>query len=398
MPSITWRLQIFRAGAGRIYCINGVECNVKSDSIHRRGHGGKHPMIRVESKIVKTYNHRVMKTFYENLAVMFLLVTGNCFAHAKTDIVTVVNGNEVNCEVRRLKRGLLSVKTDSLSDISIRWEDVTRVRSLYVFEIILDDGSYHFSALDPDPAGNLLLPGQTAIPLIRVVSLAPIESRITSRFSGSADVGYSFQKADTTTQLNLNGDLAYAARRRTAEIQVSGTLITREGTEATRKTQSNFALNQTLSRGAFVLAIGQYSTNNQLNLIHRYLGGGGLGRYLVHTNRSIFSLVGGAAYSIERYAGEPRRNNAEALLGLNAQTFRLRSPKLDITGDVKFWPNLTTRGRFRLDVQAKAQVEVHRNLFIAVQLLDNYDRKNPTTGLPLNDYGLVMSVGYKFNR
>ena len=29
---------------------------------------------------------------------------------------------------------------------------------------------------------------------------------------------------------------------------------------------------------------------------------------------------------------------------------------------------------------------------------DNYDRKNPTTSLPINDYGLTLSLGYSFNR
>ncbi len=83
---------------------------------------------------------------------------------------------------------------------------------------------------------------------------------------------------------------------------------------------------------------------------------------------------------------------------MNAQAFRLRSPKLDITGDFKFWPNLSTAGRFRVDAQVKAKIEVHKNLFVSFQFVESYDRKNPTTSLPLNDYGFITSLGYTFNR
>jgi hypothetical protein len=321
-----------------------------------------------------------------------------CLARPRTDTVTLVNGNEVTCEIRILNRGMLTAKTDSLSDVAIRWEDVTRIRSEYVFEIILTDGSTHFGVLAPDPTGNLLLAGIPAIPLLSVVSLTPIGSRLASRFNGSVDFGYNFQKSDTTSQFNLNGDLAYTTRRRSVQTQVGSTLIAREGTDSTRKLQASLLLNETLSRGYYAEVIGQYSTNSQLNLIHRYLGGGGLGRYLIHTNSSILGITGGGAYSSERYSGAERRNNAEALLGLNAQTFRLRSPKLDITGDFKLWPNLTTRGRFRIDTQVKVKIEVHKNLFVSVQFVDSYDRKNPTTSLPLNDYGVITSLGYTFNR
>ena len=83
---------------------------------------------------------------------------------------------------------------------------------------------------------------------------------------------------------------------------------------------------------------------------------------------------------------------------MNSQVFRLYSPKLDITGDFKFWPSMTTSGRYRIDATAEARVEVYKNLFVSISWFDNYDRKNPTTSLPLNDYGIVTSVGYSFNR
>ena len=337
-----------------------------------------------------------MRQFY-SIALVVLFITAAC-ARPKTDVVTLVNGNDLTCEILSLSRGVLNAKTDSLSQVAIRWEDVKQVRSQAVFEIILSDNTTLYSALDPDASGNLVLTGAAAIPLSNVVSLTPIASRIVQRFDGSVDLGYSFQKSQSTTQFNVDGDVGYTTRQTTVGLQVSGALVVRDRTDSTRRVQSGLSVNQTLSGGFFAVGIGQFSTNQELNLLQRYLVGAGLGRYVIRTNRSILSGYGGGALSLERYAGENRRNNAEALLGVNTQIFRLYSPKLDITGDFKLWPSLTTSGRFRIDANAKACVEIYKDLFVSFSLFDNYDRKNPTTSLPLNDCGFVTSVGYSFNR
>jgi len=293
---------------------------------------------------------------------------------------------------------MLTVKTDSLGTASIRWQDVTRIRSESSFEIVLTDGSTRFGTLDADPAGNLLLPGTAAIPLLDVVALTPIRSQLASRFDGAVDLGYSFLKSSATTQFNFNGDVAYTSRRRSLSAEISNILVVRERTTSTRRTQADLDFNESLPRGYYALALGQFSRNDELNLIQRYLAGGALGRYLIRTNRSILSIYGGGAYSSERYAGAERRNNAEALVAVNTQTFRLISPKLDIGGSFRLWPNLTTSGRFRIDADFKARVEVYRNLFVSISIFDNYDRKSPSTASKRNDYGVITSIGYSFNR
>jgi hypothetical protein len=337
------------------------------------------------------------RTSIHSLTLLLLFVPLG-FARPKTDIVTLVNKNEVTCEIRSLRRGVLTAKTDSLNTVSIRWQDVVQVRSEFTFEIALTDGSTHLGALTPGPAGDLLVAGTADIPLRNIVALTPIGSGLANRFDGAVDFGYSFMKSQSTTQLNFNGEAGYTTLRRSVECQVSSNLVIREQTTSTQRLQAGLTLNETLSRGNFAVVMGQFSNNNELNLLQRYLGGGGIGRHFVRTNHSILSAYAGGAYSSEHYAGADRRNNGEALIAVNAQVFRLYSPKVDITGDFKLWPNLTTSGRFRIDANARARVEVYKNLFVSFSLFDSYDRKNPTTTLPLNDYGFVMSVGYSFNR
>jgi Protein of unknown function, DUF481 len=332
------------------------------------------------------------------LLILSLVAGLFCLGRDKTDSVTVRNGNVITCEIRSLSRGVLTAKTDSLSTISIRWEDVTRVRSEHVYEIVLSDGSTEFGPLTPAASGGISLPGRADVPLIGIVALTQIRSRTFNRFDGAVDLGYSFLKSSTTTQFNFAGEIRYTARRRVVHAQLNNILLIREDTATTRRSQIDLGLRETLSRSYFALGIGQYSLNDELKLLHRYLGGGALGRSFVRTNRAVFSAYGGGAYSSERYSGGDRLDNGEGLVGVNAQVFRLFSPKVDLNGSFRLWPSFTTAGRYRIDAEFKARVEVYKNLFVSFSYFDNYDRKSPTTAAPRNDFGVVTAIGYGFNR
>jgi hypothetical protein len=79
-----------------------------------------------------------------------------------------------------------------------------------------------------------------------------------------------------------------------------------------------------------------------------------LGRYFIRTDRAIVYTYAGGAYSTERYSPDEKRDNAEALLGANAQIFRLYSPKLDISGDFRL---LAERDRRPLPHRCQCQSE-----------------------------------------
>jgi len=345
-------------------------------------------------RIVRRAEMRPMPLF-----VLLFLCAAIAFARQKTDTATLVNGNEVTCEVLNLSRGVLKAKTDSLSTVSIRWEDVRRIQSSFTYEIVLSDSSAPlFGALTPDASGNLVLAGHAPIPLISVVSLTPARSHVLNRFNGDVDFGYSFQKSQSTTQFNFDGDLVYKHKAASLDLDVSSTLLLRDQTDSTRRLQAGLTLYRTLSRANFVESLGQFSYNSEQNLIQRYLGGSGIGHYFVRTNRVLLSAVAGGAFALEHYSSSPQRSEGDALLAVNTQVFKLYSPKLDISSYFRLWPSLSDSGRFRIDANAKVKIEVVKDMFVSFSFFDNYDRKNPTTSMPLNDYGVTVSLGYSFNR
>ncbi len=332
------------------------------------------------------------------------VMSGALFAtHPKTDSVKVVNGNAILGEISGLSRGILTFKTDSLGTLSVKWEDVRGVSSQYTFEITLVDGDIVFDALRTDPESTDLLISrggvEQKVPLRQVVTLVPIETRIWKRFNGAVSLGYSYLKSNTTTQFTTDADLRYVTRKRLVDLSFSGVFVEQQTLTPTRRFVAQLSWREDLKERYFALLFGQYSRNDELQLARRALVGPALGRDLVKTNRTIFSVYGGAAFSRERYYSEEPRSNAEGLFGTQYQFFRLNSPKVDVTAYVNVWPNLVTWGRIRMDSNISSRFELYKDLFFSLSAFDNYDNGTPgQIGAATNDNGVVLSIGYSFNR
>ena len=54
-------------------------------------------------------------------------------AAQKTDIIELVNGDRLTCEIQKMDRGKVTAKTDGLGTLSIEWDDIVRVSSIAVY-------------------------------------------------------------------------------------------------------------------------------------------------------------------------------------------------------------------------------------------------------------------------
>ncbi|MEN8008582.1 MAG: hypothetical protein ABFS42_16355, partial [Candidatus Krumholzibacteriota bacterium] len=69
-------------------------------------------------------NHLVL------LATVCLLIavrSGFASDVPKTDVITLVNGDVITCEIKEMVRGKVRAKTDHMGTIFIEWDKVTRV-------------------------------------------------------------------------------------------------------------------------------------------------------------------------------------------------------------------------------------------------------------------------------
>ena len=75
-----------------------------------------------------------------SVACMLMLNAMNVWSHAKTDVITVSNGDRITGAMTEMTSGKQSVSTSYACTISVKWREVSQIDSRYVYEVRLDDG------------------------------------------------------------------------------------------------------------------------------------------------------------------------------------------------------------------------------------------------------------------
>ena len=143
------------------------------------------------------------------------------FAAAKTDIVELVNGDRITCEIKKLDRGKLSVKTDGLGTISIEWDDILYVTSKARYDVQLASGYRTFGTLvrADKRTVDVVEGAQTErFALGDIVRIAPLGGTFWRRLDGSISAGFSFTEANNQTQWTFDSSVSYRSRRWLTEL------------------------------------------------------------------------------------------------------------------------------------------------------------------------------------
>ena len=336
------------------------------------------------------------------LIVLFLLLIPFAIeARPRTDTIILNNGNNISGEILEMSRGMLSVHTDSMSVVYIKWGDTARIQSEYQFVVEDTEGVRYTGILVGSTdakvdvrgdAGNFLLDHMS------VVTIFPLRRRWWRRMDGSVDLSYSYTKSSSNTQFSLGSDIRYRGSRWEILYGIDSILSIADGVTNADRTVMQLGGERYFGGRWYWLANAGFQHNSELNLDHRYYVQGGIGRRLRQTNRTLISLLGGISYSRELYTGEPENDGAEALIGSDYQFFKLYSPRVDITVQFFVLPSLTTEGRVRSELSVGSKIELISNFYWTVSLYDSYDSKPPDRNPVKNDYGVVTGISWTFNR
>jgi len=323
-------------------------------------------------------------------------------AREKSDTIVLKNGNRINGEIRKLDRGLLTFKTDSMSTVEIKWEDVEQITSDYFFTVEDAHGQIHVGSIQPGEDPRCLdvigpLPAKN-LNRLEVVGIREFERKLWQRFSGGIELGYTFTKASERTQFNLSSDLNYRAQRNEAYFAYDTILSSSKGETDINRQAITFGGNRYFTGKWLLFYQGKVEHNLELQLDRRFSLQSGPGYVISKTNRSEIMLDGGFSYTRERYFEKESVNNAEAVAGITAQFFKLYSPKVDVTIKYVFLPNLTTSGRVRSELDTKLRLEVFRDFFVTFSFYDSYDSKPPSETATKHDYGFVTGISWSFRR
>ena len=84
---------------------------------------------------------RSYRFFYQIALFCALMLSAiQSWSHAKTDLITVANGDQITGAVNAMSAGKLSVSTSYAGTVNIKWREIKQIESRYLYEIRLDDG------------------------------------------------------------------------------------------------------------------------------------------------------------------------------------------------------------------------------------------------------------------
>jgi len=351
-----------------------------------------------------------MRTFI--FLTIIILCTASIPAHArdKADVVWLANGDRVTGEVVRLQHGKLELHTDSIGDVWIEWNDISRIESEYQFQIERTDGTRITGTIEKSSdQDTLTVIGESETVSFaheNVVRISQIEDTFWEGLQGSLTMGYSFTKASDVAQGNLGFRATHRDEIRSWTID-GGTIITSD--QADENTQrSNLSLSTTRFRSnrwfnSYLLGL---ESNDELRLNLRSSLGAGIGRYLIQTNTSELSLVGGLLGTAENLNpeddGDPATKSAssqesvEGMFGVDYSRYIFDDPTVDLSVSLFAFPSITQSGRTRAQFDVNLRWELIHDLFWDLAYYNTYDSEPPSGSTSTNDYGVVTSIGYSF--
>jgi len=382
-------------------------------------------------------------------ATILLVVCLSHVAHAaKTDVVVLLNGDDVTGEIKSLEFGELRYSTDSMGTVSINWEEVVSITSDQSLQIEVTSGTRYFGGLKEFGSDGSIGVGRgeniQEIDMASIVRITPIETdeKIWQRFEGSIKFGFDSDKASAVTNGYLNGNVRYRTRTYLLGLDISASFTDQKDAETTEN--QSIGLNYQRFRGNrwFTNWSATTEKNDAQGVDQRLSLGAGLGRYLVQSNNNQLSLLVGlvaTSESLQEFGGglpdlcsdpefedldicadpaptNPGENltefcrdpdfaqldicadsesiNAEAQFSFK-YLHRRNEPSSDIIFNANIYPLLEDFSSFRSDSNLTLRREIIDDLFLDLSVYYTY-LTNPAFGAENDDYGVVTSIGFSF--
>lgn len=337
------------------------------------------------------------------LLTVLIAIAPATLSAADTDLIVLANGNRLNGEVKGLEHGQLELSTTAMSTIYIEWNHVAEVTTLATFEVETDIGERYLGRVTSGGPGRLVVEGGGAngnveLDLSSVVRLRPIHARFWERLDGSLAIGSSYTHSSGVGQGTINADVRF--RRPGFELESSldtALTVQTEGEDETSSRASlTFGYARLLRNRWLIPGIAHFENNSDLGLDLRATFGGGLGRFLIQSNRAEMIAEAGLVASKEQPLEGEATKSIEAMLMLAHSFYTYDTPKTIFTLRLLAYPSLSDFGRVRMNLDTTAKREIVSDFTIGVSLYDTYDSRPPTEGASKNDYGVSLSIGWSF--
>jgi len=318
----------------------------------------------------------------------------------KTDVIETTGGDRFTGEIKSYNEGRLLIAARDAGDVKVKWNRIVSIRSDKIFDVEISDGTHLLGSLAPsEPPGRFVVVGESrsvTLEFSAVVRLEPIYQDFWRRLDGSVDLGFTFQQANSFRQFNVNGNSRYRTKKFQLATTLSAFIGEQQGATASQRGALNLGYTAFLKNRWFVGGIAGVERNLDLGLDWRYSIGAIAGRYLKQTNQSHLTILAGLVEIDETPVDGDSKASTEALIGGEYSTFTYDFPEITLTSKLIVTPSLSQSGRVRIQADVGVRREIVADFFLSISLFDTYDSDPPTEGAHRNDWGSIVSVGYKF--
>jgi len=330
--------------------------------------------------------------------VIILLIS--TITSAQNDTIRLKNNNVLFGELKSLDKGILVIETEySDKDFRIEFNKIVELNIERKCIIILTDGRRRFGNIKTNAEGIVEITDEDDniehYKLNEIVGLTEVKDKFWSRFNGSIDIGFNFTKANSDTQITVDGSLEYTDETWLSEGKISVLNSDRDDANKTKRTDANLNLIRILPRKWYLLADVSFLSNTEQALDGRISPSIGLGKFIVSTNKLYLGVTLGYAYNIENYVDSSLdKTSSELFLSSGFNMFDYKD--IDLKSDVKFYPSLSEKGRFRTDFNLTLKYDLPLDFYIKMGFTLNYDNQPAIDGNEF-DYIFTSGFGWEFN-
>jgi len=325
------------------------------------------------------------------------------YARDKTDVVTLRNGDRLSGDIVSLEFGILTLKTDNMSTLSIEWPAVRSVVSKFEFAVELLDGTKYHGVIATGADGAELTvqsaEGAARIPMAEVERISRFSPRFWDRINGALSVGFSYSKSSSIQVSSVNFNANYRSTTTDASLAFSSnTTKDSSGTTTNRELLSGDVMFLQQSRNFWSL-LASVERDQSLGIDARVVGGAALGRRFVQAAYTELTGIAGLVGTEEWIVDNPTpKASVEAVLGGTWQVFRFIAPKTRLDLGLYVFPSLTESGRYRGTGNLNLTHDFPHDVTLGLTGYLSYDNQPPEPGAQTSDYGVTLNVGYTFGQ
>ena len=348
------------------------------------------------------------------LALLILCLP--CAVQCQTDTLVFKNKDLMIGEIKSMDNGVVTIETDySDSDFKISWDGIEKIFSSTKYLITLsngkryngkirsiDENTIEIDSYDPENIVTLrknrisntedLGGGKAQVPIEDIVYLNALDEGFWSRLSANIDLGWSLTKANNLRQLNVRSGLGYLADRWKINSSYNSLISLQNEVEDVKRTDADIAYNYFLPKDWFLSFNTTFLSNTEQLIELRTGNKVGIGKYLVHNNKTYFGLQAGVNYNNENYFDDtPSRESGEAFIGSELNMYDIGD--LSLYTQVVAYPSLSESGRLRTDFRLDMKYEFFSDFYLKVGTTLNYDNR-PIEGATDLDYILQTTFGW----